>query len=93
MKKTNYFASIYKDGKKLTRRRVYEEEVDWQDERRKQNYMPKEYVYFQDNLWNVDKMIDEGYELVYTFIPSRYGAYAILDVALSQPFKRERRKE
>ena len=92
MRKTNYFASIYKDGKKLARRRVYEEELDWNNEPRAERGQPREYVHFQEQLWDVDKMIDNGYTLLYTFIPNRFGAYNILDIALSQPFKRERRR-
>ena len=91
MRKTNYMASVMNArGKKVAEHRVYaEEEIEPFKRQRRE---PKEYIRFRNCLWNVDRLIDEGYTIYYQYIPGNFGAFAILDVALSKPFERKRRE-
>ena len=88
MIKTNYYASIEKNGKKIAERRVYQEESI--EPRFSMKNMSKEYIFFQKCLWDVDQLIDEGYKVYYRYTPSNFGAFMLLDIALSQPFERKR---
>lgn len=86
MQKTNYFAMIEnKQGKRIAERRVYQEETSSYSWGKRKT---REYVHFQKSLWNVDHLLDEGYTVYYRFVPSNYGTFGLLDMALSQPFRR-----
>ena len=84
MIKTNYHATIFAKNKfgfykKVAERRVFKSE-----------YAPeKEFITLKNELWDVDELLKEGYRIYYRFIPSHYGSFGVLDVALSNPFERK----
>lgn len=88
MIKTNYYAEIYNsNNKKIADRRVYKTDCSYHTKDKE----PNEYVSLKNGLHNVDDLIDEGYRIMYRFVPHRFGSFAILDFALSEPFERKRR--
>lgn len=88
--KTNHFATIFKNGKKLATRRVWVYKSDYTTYDR--YHEPTEYVIFKNQLWNVDNLIKEGYKVFYQYIPSNFGSFGLLDCALSNPYERTCRK-